>query len=114
MYACCCYLLLGETSAGKTTLINQLVGNELFVTGNVATTGTITRIRHSNKLQFKCYLKDETLKKEEKVQDLKKLKSVIEKYTDINNLPDELKDIYYVDVKVKYYSKMFRNLREVS
>lgn len=105
-------MFLGETSGGKTTLINQLVGKKVFATSNLAATGTITRIRDSEKMEIKCYLKDDTLKKEEEVQDVKKLKSVIRGLTDISKIPEDLKDIYYVDVylpvsilKVKYKHK---------
>lgn len=63
-------------------------------------------------MEIKCYLKDDTLKKEEEVQDVKKLKSVIRGLTDISKIPEDLKDIYYVDVylpvsilKVKYNHK---------
>lgn len=94
----CGIVVTGETSAGKTTLINQLVKKKVFVTSNLAATGTITRIRDSEKMAVKCYTKDETLKKEEEVQDVKKLRSVIKGLTDISKIPEDLKDIYYVDV----------------
>lgn len=94
----CGIVVTGETSGGKTTLINQLVGKKVFTTSNLAATGTITRIRDSEKMEIKCYLKDDTLKKEEEVQDVKKLKSVIRGLTDISKIPEDLKDIYYVDV----------------
>ncbi|XP_052084422.1 uncharacterized protein LOC127721667 [Mytilus californianus] len=64
----------------------------------MASTGKITRIRDSEKIEIKCYLKDETLKKEEHIQDIKKLRSIIKRFTDINTIPDDLKDIYFVDV----------------
>lgn len=64
----------------------------------MAATGTITRIRDSEKLAVKCYTKDEILKKEEEVEDVKKLRSVIKGLTDISKIPEDLKDIYYVDV----------------
>lgn len=94
----CGIVLAGETSAGKTTLINQLVGQKLFVTGNLATTGTITRIRNSEKMGIKCYLKDQTLMKEEEVQNVNDLEALIKGLTDIKEIPEDLKDIYYVDV----------------
>ncbi|XP_063437683.1 uncharacterized protein LOC134718824 isoform X2 [Mytilus trossulus] len=94
----CGIVVAGETSAGKTTLINQLVKKKVFATSNLAATGTITRIRDSEKLAVKCYTKDETLKKAEEVADAKKLRSVIKGLTDISKIPEDLKDIYYVDV----------------
>lgn len=91
-------VVTGETSAGKTTLINQLVKQKVFVTSNIAATGTITRIRNSEKMEIKCYTKDETLMKEEEIKDVKKLRSLIKALTDIRKIPEDLKDIYYVDV----------------
>lgn len=94
----CGVVLAGETSAGKTTLINQLVRQKVFVIGNLATTGTITRIRNSEKMGIQCYLKDETLMKEVELQNVKDLKAFIKGLTDIQEIPEDLKDIYYVDV----------------
>lgn len=70
----------------------------MFVTGNLATTGTITRIRNSEKMAIKCYLKDETLIKEEEAQNVKQLRALVKGLTDIKTIPDDLKDVYYVDV----------------
>ncbi|OPL33857.1 hypothetical protein AM593_08200, partial [Mytilus galloprovincialis] len=93
-----CGIVVTETSAGKTTLINQLVGERVFSTNTLAATGRITRVRHSEKMEVKCYTKNDILKKTVEVQDVKKMRSVIRKLTDISNIPEELKDIYYVDV----------------
>lgn len=61
-------------------------------------------------MKIKCYLQDETLMKEEEAQDAKALRSFIKGLTDISKIPEDLKDIYYVDVylpvsilKVSYY-----------
>ncbi|CAG2190744.1 unnamed protein product [Mytilus edulis] len=91
----CGIVVAGETSAGKTTLINQLVNKKIFATNSLAATGKITRIRNSESMKIKCYSKDETLLKEEDVQDEKELKSSIKRLTKIG---DDLKDIHFVDV----------------
>ncbi|XP_071138510.1 bacterial dynamin-like protein [Mytilus edulis] len=96
----CGIVVTGETSAGKSTLINQLVGNKVCTTGNCATTGKITRIRNSEKMEIKCYTKDDILKKQEEVKDVNKIKSIIRKLTDINKNPNDKQDIYYVDVNL--------------
>lgn len=108
------FIFSGETSCGKTTLINLLVGKKLFVTGNVPTTGTITRIRNSEKMSIKCYAKDAALLQEEEAQDIKTLKSFIKRFTSFKNIPKDLQDIHFVDVylpvsilKVQYYVKLF-------
>lgn len=49
-------------------------------------------------MEIKCYTKDETLMKEEEIKDVKKLRSLIKALTDIRKIPEDLKDIYYVDV----------------
>ncbi|VDI56812.1 Hypothetical predicted protein, partial [Mytilus galloprovincialis] len=92
----CGIVVTGETSAGKTTLINQLVGKKVCTTGNCATTGKITRIRNSEKMEIKCYTKDDILKIQKEVKDVKKMRSIIRKLTDINK--KLLQDIHYVDV----------------
>lgn len=105
-------LFLGETSAGKTTLINQLIGKKVFVTGNLATTGKITRIRDSETIKIKCFTKEETLKEEKEVKDIKKLRSIIEELTKIQISSQDGQDQYFVDVhlpvpilKVQCYNK---------
>ncbi|CAC5373772.1 unnamed protein product [Mytilus coruscus] len=88
----------GKTSAGKTTLINQLVGKNVFVTGILPTTGKITRIRNSQTMKIRCYSKDETITKEKEVQDVKNLKSIIKNLSHIQMRSRYLPDIYFVDV----------------
>lgn len=88
----------GETGAGKTTLINQLVGKKIFGTAYLATTGPIIKIRDSETMKIKCYLKDSILEREEEVTDFKKLKSIIKELTDISTHPADMDDIYCVDV----------------
>ncbi|CAC5416773.1 unnamed protein product [Mytilus coruscus] len=66
----CGIVIAGETSAGKTTLLNLLVGENVFVTSNLAATGTVCRIRNSKSMSIKMYTKDERLIAEETADDL--------------------------------------------
>lgn len=91
--------LIGETRAGKTTLINRFVGTKLFPTNNVAATATVCRIRNSKELILKAYTRDEYLLYEAKFENMEQMKSVIKKFTDIRYIATDIKDkIYYTDV----------------
>ena len=92
------FIVVGETSAGKTTLINKITGHKIFVTSNLAATGRVCRIRNSETLMIKAYTKDEVQKRDEKFQDVKQMKSMIKTLTDIKKIPENEKDIFYVDV----------------
>ncbi|XP_062589290.1 uncharacterized protein LOC134250941 [Saccostrea cucullata] len=92
-------VVTGETSAGKTSLINCLLGEKIFVVSNVACTSKIYRIRNSDKLACKYYTKQDELKIEVYVRDLKELKKLIKKGTDVGSMNEEdQKSIYFVDV----------------
>uniref|UniRef100_A0A8W8NLK6 Dynamin N-terminal domain-containing protein n=1 Tax=Magallana gigas TaxID=29159 RepID=A0A8W8NLK6_MAGGI len=45
----CEIVVAGETNAGKSTLINKLIGHDALTTGILETTGTIYRVMHSEK-----------------------------------------------------------------
>lgn len=85
---------IGETSSGKTTLINQLVGANVFVTSNLAATGTVCRIRNSKSMFVKTYDKEESPIDEDIADNLPALKSLLKKYTDYRNNPPEWVDVY--------------------
>ncbi|XP_076114880.1 uncharacterized protein LOC143082838 [Mytilus galloprovincialis] len=93
----CGIVVAGETSAGKTSVINWIVGKSVFVTSNAAATGTVCRIRNSKKLQIKAYTKEEELKREEHPNDMKRFKSVIRTLTDVEKINADMKDLFYVD-----------------
>ncbi|XP_062599080.1 uncharacterized protein LOC134260545 [Saccostrea cucullata] len=96
-------VITGETSAGKTTLINSLVGEKIFVASNVAATGKICRIRNSETLACKYYTKQDEMKKEENAEDLKELKKMIKRGTDVESMTEEdRKEIYFVDVLLPF------------
>jgi signal recognition particle receptor subunit beta len=47
-------LLLATMSAGKTSFINALIGQELLHTANEATTACITSVEHRENLKYFC------------------------------------------------------------
>ncbi|CAC5416777.1 unnamed protein product [Mytilus coruscus] len=89
----CGILIAGETSAGKTTLINQLVGKDIFFTSNLAATGTVCRIRNSNSLSVQIHSKDHPII-EKAAADFHELASLLKQYTDIESNPPEMIDVY--------------------
>lgn len=104
------FLFLGETSAGKSTLINLLIGQKVLQTGNLPTTGKITRIRDSETMKIQSYSKNETLLKEVEVPNVKKLRKIIADLTVISRRSFIVSDLYVVDaylpvpiLKVTYY-----------
>lgn len=99
----------GETSAGKTTLINLLVGKNMFVTSNIAATGRVCRIRHSKSMKIKIYSKDESLIDEETAGDLNGLKTLIKKYTVVERNPQEMVDVFLpVPILKVIYIQIFK------
>lgn len=46
-----CLIHLGETSAGKTTLINKILNRRLFKGRNLETTSTIIKLRDSDRVK---------------------------------------------------------------
>lgn len=45
----------GETGAGKSTLINTFIGNDILVEGEIETTNKIYRVQHSDKISAVTY-----------------------------------------------------------
>lgn len=45
----------GETSTGKSTLINKLIGHDALVWGTLETTRKIYRVMHSEKMTVRTY-----------------------------------------------------------
>ncbi|XP_076071922.1 uncharacterized protein LOC143043543 [Mytilus galloprovincialis] len=89
----CGILIAGETSAGKTTLINQLVGKEIFFTSNLAATGAVCRIRNSKSLSIQIHSKDHPTE-EKAAADFDELESLLTQFTDIEKHPPEMIDVY--------------------
>ncbi|CAC5409423.1 unnamed protein product [Mytilus coruscus] len=95
----CGIIVTGETSAGKTTLINQFVGQKVFPTKNIAATATVCRIRNSKVLMLKAYTKEGLLLKDEEFENIEHMKSVIKEYIDISHIKQDIKEsVFYTDV----------------
>lgn len=88
----------GETSAGKSTLLNTLVGRKIFPVSNVAATGKVCRVRQSETLCVKTYDREENLVTDEIVYSELMLTELIKKYSDTSCTLTEMENIYYVDV----------------
>jgi hypothetical protein len=94
-------ICLGDTSAGKTTFINRLVGYEIFVPRTLASTAVVCRIRKSEKVQIKLYTKEETLLKIQEIADISLLRETLRKYTELDKMEQiNGKDIYFVDIYI--------------
>ncbi|CAC5405743.1 unnamed protein product [Mytilus coruscus] len=70
----CSIVITGEKSAGVATLINQLVGTNVFITENLAATGTVFRIRNSESMSLKTYKKNKVTIEQKDAKDLSELK----------------------------------------
>lgn len=93
------FILKGETSAGKTTLINHFLGQKIFSTNNVAATATVCRIRHSKTLMLKAYTKDERILADIHFDNFTEMRSTIKKFTDLSYMEKDIKDtVFYVDI----------------
>lgn len=81
----------------------------MFVTSNLAATGTVCRIRNSELMSIKIYTKDEQLIAEETADDLNELKHLIKKYTDVERNPPEMVDVYLpVPILKVLYIQIFK------
>ncbi|CAC5422030.1 unnamed protein product [Mytilus coruscus] len=99
----CSIIVTGETSAGKTTVIKQLVGQKLFHTKNVTTAPTVCKIRNSKQLILKAYRKESgditTIYDEKRFENLKQMKVAIQRLIDNCHEDGEIKDtVFYTDI----------------
>ena len=53
------YLRLGETSAGKSSMLNLILGEELLPFSVLSTTSTICELRYGRKKRIKIHYKEE-------------------------------------------------------
>ncbi|CAG2245293.1 unnamed protein product [Mytilus edulis] len=65
----------------------------------VTATATVCRIRHSNVLMLKAYTKEGLLLKDEEFDNIEHMKSVVNEYTDISHMKQDIKEsVFYTDV----------------
>lgn len=87
-------LLSGETSSGKSSIINLILGEKILPTGIGASTSRVCRVKHSD-----CYevsTKDRNGDILEEKQSFKNAKEMAEKLQDLAGTADE--EIGYVDI----------------
>lgn len=88
------FLISGETSSGKSSIINLILGENILPTGIRASTSRVCRVKHSD-----CYevsTKDRNGEILEEKQSFKNAKEMAEKLQDLAGTADE--EIGYVDI----------------
>lgn len=93
----------GETSAGKSTLINKLLGKQLFKGRNNESTSTICKLRNSDKIRVKTT----NMKGEQQETDLTD-KCNLETKEGVKMLRDFLKDL--TDLTTSQKSVTFKSV----
>uniref|UniRef100_A0A8W8P2U5 Dynamin N-terminal domain-containing protein n=1 Tax=Magallana gigas TaxID=29159 RepID=A0A8W8P2U5_MAGGI len=90
----CPIVIAGETSSGKSSIINLILGEQILPTGIGASTSKVCRVKHSD-----CYevsTKDRNGKILEEARSFKNAKEMTEKLQDLAEKADE--EISYVDI----------------
>lgn len=91
----CPIVIAGETSSGKSSIINLIVGEKILPTGITASTSRVCRIRYSEQMMISTCNKDET-----------ELKSMA--FTDRNKMVETLSDLAQTtDSKISYVDIYF-------
>lgn len=90
------FLLSGETSSGKSSIINLILGEKILPTGIGASTSKVCRVKHSD-----CYevsTKDRNGEILEEARSFKNAKEMTERLQDLAKTADE--EISYVDIYI--------------
>lgn len=89
----------GETSAGKSTLINKIIGEKILVRDPFQTTTKIYRIKHSDTYQLKMYQRDVA---EPTVQKFKNSARLQKKLEEMETERTKNPSIHQVDVMIPF------------
>nr|XP_022312442.1 uncharacterized protein LOC111117580 isoform X6 [Crassostrea virginica] len=100
-------VIAGETSAGKSTLINKILGKRIFQGDNLESTSTICKIRNSEKITLivehksgKTETRDLTDKCDMETQEgIRTLRKIL---NDLTNLTDSTKSKEYKNVDIGF------------
>lgn len=110
-------IILGETSSGKSTIINKILGKTIFSPRTLESTSTICKIRNFKKVQVIIeYSSGEILRKRlnncdsETVDGVQKLRTTLDKLTDLT-VSKEGKECDCVDIGFPIPILKVRNLR---
>lgn len=96
----------GELSAGKSTLINKLLGHDVLATGIFQTTGRIYRVMHSEKMRVKAYRSGCPEPTEHSFNNIEELHTLLRnlEYRDTND-----NSISQVDVLLPFFKIQVKN-----
>lgn len=97
----------GETSSGKSTLINKLIGHDALASGVLETTKKIYRVMHLEKMSVKTYHSGCPEPNEQSFNSVEELHTKLESLED-----DDTKDdtIYQVDVLLPFSKIQVKSL----
>lgn len=83
----------GETSAGKSSIINRIIGNSILPVDIKACTNTVCRIKYSEELQVSCRDAEGEIVQKMFFDNVQKMKTSLK-----NSIESEDKIIQFVDI----------------
>lgn len=89
----------GETSTGKSALINKLIGHETLAEGALETTGKIYRVKHSAKITAVTYRIENSEPTEHSYNSVEELHEMLE---NLEGKKPEDNNIHLVDVLMPF------------
>lgn len=87
--------ILGETSSGKSSIINLIVGEKILPTGITASTSRVCRIRYSEHMMISTCNKDETELKRMTFTNRNEMVESLSDLAQTNNSAISYVDIYF-------------------
>lgn len=95
----CGIVVVGETGAGKSTLINKLIGHDALAYGALETTRRIYKVMHCEKMRVKTYQKGY---REPTKHSFNSIKELGEMLNDLEDEDTKNNTIYQVDVSLPF------------
>lgn len=84
------FLSAGETGAGKSSLLNLILGTEVLPYSSLCETSTIFRLHHSNRKRFEIIYEDNDSKTVENENDSDLIKKLSEEMSGKNRSDEDL------------------------